>query len=348
MTVTARDVAKKANVSPATVSLVFRNKPGVGVETRERVMAVAQELGYAYSSAPNPSHKTGTLQFVIYKGNGNVVGDTPFFEGLARGITDEAYRLGYHHMVTTYFYANQDAKEQIKALQTTKSAGIILLATEMRAGDVTQFEHLGMPIVLLDSWFPTKTLDAVIIDNQRAVWNATQYLVNRGHRRIGYLQADSGIRNFLERHDGYAQAMRALVDRTFDPRSLAIRVGTTDKSAHDDMCNWLAARADIRDRDTMPTAFVADNDWVAAGCMQALQEAGWRVPEDVSIIGIDNLPICTQVTPHLTTMAVPKERMGATATRRLVDLIREGYDDSLRIATLPKIVQRDSVASIAD
>lgn len=344
MTVTARDVARKAGVSPATVSLVFRNKPGVGIDTRERVMSAAQELGYSYTSAPNPNNKTETLQFVIYKGNGRVVGDTPFFEGLARGITNEAYRYGYHHMVTTYFYANQDADEQIKAIRTTRSTGIILLATEMKAGEVKQFMRLGVPIVLLDSWFPTVTLDAVIIDNQRAIWNATEYLANRGHRRIGYLQANSEIRNFIERHDGYAQYMRARVDSSFDPRSLTVRVGTTDTEAYNGMCAWLAARADLHDRGTMPTAFVADNDWVAAGCMRALQEAGWRVPEDVSIIGIDDLPICTQVTPHLTTMAVPKEHMGAVATRRLIGLIRERYDDTLRIATLPKIVQRASVA----
>lgn len=345
MAVTARDVARKANVSPATVSLVFRNKPGVGVETREHVMAVAQELGYAYSSSPNPNNKTATLQFVIYKGGERVVGNTPFFEGLARGITDEAYRLGYHHMVTTYFYASQDDREQLLAIHNTKPAGIVLLATEMRARDVPQFEHLGAPVVLLDSWFPTKTLDAVVIDNQRAMWNATQYLVNRGHRRIGYLKANSTIRNFLERHDGYQQAMRSLVGRDVDTRPLTVRLGTTEEEAHDDMAAWLAQRDDAK-AGPLPTAFVADNDWLAAGAMRALQEAGLRVPQDVSLIGVDDLPVCTQVTPQLTTMAVPNERMGAIATRRLVDLLREGYDDTLRIATLPKIIQRASVASV--
>jgi len=349
MGVTAREVARRAGVSPATVSLVFRNKPGVGHDTREHVMRVAQELGYVYTSAPNPHNKTSTLQFVIYKGGGRVVGDTPFFEGLARGITEEAYQRGYHHVVTTYFYADQSSTEQIKALRSTKCAGMVLLSTEMRAGDIAQFERLKVPVVLLDSWFPTKPLDSIIIDNQRAVWKATQHLVNLGHRSIGYLQANSKIRNFLERYDGYVQAMRGLVDRTFDPTKSTVKVGTDDATACEDMLTWLAARGgpeDERARALMPTAFVADNDWVAAGCVRALAQAGWRVPEDISVIGFDDLPVCMQVTPRLSTMAVPKERMGAIATRRLADLIEHGYTETIRIAVLPQIVRRDSVRAL--
>ncbi|MBS5865970.1 MAG: LacI family DNA-binding transcriptional regulator [Coriobacteriaceae bacterium] len=345
MVVTARDVARKAKVSAATVSLVFRNKPGVSSKTRQNVMQAAQELGYVYSSAPNPNNKTSTLQFIIYKGGQRVIGDTPFFEGLANGIVKEAYELGYHHMVTSYFYANQDSAEQLHALKNTRSAGIILLATEMRAGDIGQFERLGVPIVLLDSWFPTKSLDAIVIDNQLASWKATEYLVNRGHRKIGYLEGNSGIRNFLERRGGYTQAIQTLVDRSLNPKALAVRIGTDEKTACDDMTTWLAARGD-RGRDFLPTAFVADNDWVAAGAMKALQAAGWRVPEDVSLIGFDNLPICLRTNPKLTTMAVPKERMGTIATKRLVELIENDYHEVIRIAIQPEIVQRDSVITI--
>lgn len=308
-------------------------------------MRIAQDLGYVYTSTPNPNNRTSTLQFIIYKGTERVVGDTPFYEGLARGIKDEAYRLGYHHVITSYYYANQDDAEQIKALRTVKGAGIVLLTTEMRAHDVAKFERFGVPIVLLDSWFPSKSLNSVVIDNQRATWKATEYLVNRGHRRIGYLEADTSIRNFLERRDGYAQAMRALLDRTFDPRSLSIRVGTAEITAREGMTTWLGAHSD-RNGGSMPTAFVADNDWVAAGCIEALLAAGLRVPEDISVIGFDDLPICLQIEPHLTTMAVPKERMGAVATRRLVELIEEGCSEILRIAALPEIVQRDSVRSL--
>ena len=349
MAVTARDVAREAGVSPATVSLVFRNKPGVGAATRQSVMEVAQRLGYVYTSTPNPQSKTSTLQLVIYKGAGHVVGDTPFFEAVARGISTEAYNQGYHHVVTTYFYESQDASEQIKALASTKCAGIILLATEIRATDIAQFERLGVPIVLLDSWFPSKSLDSVIIDNQRAAWKATQHLVKNGHRRIGYLQANSGIRNFLERHDGYAQAMRGLVDRTFDPTSLVIRVGTTEQEAYEDMVRWIAARGNPnveRDRELMPTAFVADNDFVAAGCMRALIQSGWDVPGDISIVGFDDLPICEQLEPALTTMSVPKERMGAIAARRLAEKIREGFPETIRVAVVPKMVSRESVRTL--
>ena len=104
MAVTARDVAKKAGVSPAAASLVFRGKPGVGDETRERVLAVAREMGFEYS-APSEVRRTSTLQLIIYKKHGKVVSETPFFEQLTKGVSDETYRLGYHRLSISYFYA---------------------------------------------------------------------------------------------------------------------------------------------------------------------------------------------------------------------------------------------------
>lgn len=208
--VTARDVAKAAGVSPATVSLVFRDRPGVGAETRDRVRKVAEELGFEYD-APSQPRKTSTILLIIYKQHGRVVADTPFFESLIKGVSDMTYKLGYHRLSVSYFYSQENKAEQLSSLRSIKCAGIVLLATEMRATDVTQFEHLGVPIVLLDNWFPTKNLDSVVIDNSRGAWTAVRYLRNMGHTDIGYLHSNTEIRNFLERRDGYIQADRKSV-----------------------------------------------------------------------------------------------------------------------------------------
>ena len=119
----------------------------------------------------------------------------------------------------------------------------------MRATDVAQFERLGVPVVLLDGWFPSKRNDSVVIDNQRGAWQATQYLISQGHRDVGYLNSNVDIRNFLERRDGYLSAMRSLGQKDFDPAKAIVRVGTTIESAFDDMSAYLATGPDL------PTAF---------------------------------------------------------------------------------------------
>ncbi len=339
--VTARDVAKAAGVSPATVSLVFRNRPGVGTETREHVFACARELGYEYAATETP-RKTSTLLLVVYKAHGRVVSDTSFFESLIKGVSDATYAQGYHRLSVSYFYAQQDREEQLAAIRTVKCAGIILLATEMRASDVGQFMRLGVPIVLLDNWFPTKKLDSVVIDNTRGAWSAVRYLANAGHREIGYLHSSTEIRNFLERREGYLSAARGM-NLDVNPAHSIVGVGSTLETAYADMKEYL-------DNDLyLPTAFYADNDVIAISAMRALQNHGYRVPEDISIMGFDDETASATCNPPLTTMRVPKASMGALAVRRLVDKINGTTGgEVVRIAVLPEIVERASVAALQE
>jgi len=337
MTVTARDVAKAAGVSPATASLVFRGKPGVGKETRDRVLAIARELGFEYESK-EPSQKTSTILLIIYKRSGQVVGETPFFEQLIKGVSDATYQSGYHRLSISYFYAQESASEQLKSLQSVKCAGIILLATEMRATDVAQFERLGVPMVILDNWFPTKPMDSIVIDNQHGAWQASHYLISKGHINIGYLHSKVEIRNFLERRAGWRTAVQGVIEDGGNPEHFIVRVGSTTESAYEDMLAFLDTNPEL------PTAYFADNDIIAAGCIRALRERGHRVPEDVSVMGFDDAPSAEHVDPPLTTMDVPKAAMGAQAVRRLVNLIKgETYGEAVRISVLPKVIERQSV-----
>ena len=301
MAVTARDVAKAAGVSPATASLVFRGKPGVGRETRERVLSIARDMGFEYETR-EPTQKTSTILLVIYKRSGQVVGETPFFEELIKG------------------------------------AGIILLATEMLSIDVSQFERLGVPIVILDNWFPTKPMDSVVIDNQHGAWEASRYLISKGHTNIGYLHSKVEIRNFLERRVGWHSAVQGVIDTEGNPNRFIARVGSTTESAYHDMLAYLDTDPDL------PTAYFADNDVIAEGCIRAMQERGIRIPEDISVVGFDDAPMTELVNPPLTTMSVPKAAMGALAVKRLVSRIQEEtLGEAVRISVLPKVIERESV-----
>lgn len=341
MKITARTIAEKANVSPATVSLVFRGKPGVGKETREKVLAIANELGFEYNPA-DTSRPSSTILLIIYKRHGRVVSDTQFFEELTKGVSDATYRHGYHRLSISYFYANENTQEQLKSIRSVKCAGIILLATEALATDIAHFEHLGVPLVLLDNWFPTKSLDCVVIDNARGAWGAVRHLATLNHKRIGYLHCGVSIRNFLERQEGFIAAIRDS-DQTKTLAPQIIRVGSTVETAYADMKAFLDSAPDVCD------AYFADNDLVAAGCMRALIEAGYKIPEDVSIIGFDDTPLCEVLRPTLTTMAVNKAAMGDLAVHRLVDLINnDTQGETLRISIQPTIVKRESVKDITE
>lgn len=341
MRVTAKDVARHVGVSAATVSLVFRNKPGVSSEVRSKVLSAAQELGFEYVGAVG-NRQSSVIQLIIYKRHGKVVSDTPFFENLTKGVADEVHRVGCQLSIT-YFYGTESTTEQLRGIKSTKCAGIILLATEMHTADLAVFEALNVPIVLLDNWFPSKHFDAVVIDNRRGAQYATQYLVQCGHTRIGYLHSKVDIRNFLERREGYLSALNTIKKPEADSAQRIIRVGTTIDSAFEDMSAYLAIDP------VLPTAFFADNDIIAAGCVRALLKAGYRVPEEISVIGFDDMPICQLLEPQLTTMAVPNERMGALAVEKLNKYISEtAGGEIIRICVLPEIVPRDSVLDLSD
>lgn len=339
MKVTARAVAQRLGLSPATVSMVFRGKPGISAPVREKVLAAARDMGFQYGGAKAPP-RANTIQLVFYKRHGKVVADTPFFEQLTAGVAQAVQALGYQ-LTISYFYGAENIAEQLRSLESARCAGIILLTTEMHTADLAPFDALDIPLVLLDNWFPTKRYDAVVIDNQRGALLATRYLIERGHTRLGYLHSKVDIRNFVERRDGYLSAVRAMKDPANSSAQRIIRVGTTIESAYEDMTAYLATDP------VLPTAFFADNDNIAIGCMRALARAGSLVPQEVSVIGFDDMPICQTAEPPLTTIAVPKKRMGALAAERLDKLIRgETGGEVIRLAVLPEIIRRASVADL--
>lgn len=336
MAITAKELAKMLKVSPATVSLALRGCPGVGDETRRRILETAAQYGYEPKEHPH-SNRSGIIQLVVYKRHGKVMADAPFFDQLTEGIAQQAGLLGYHLSVS-YFYGSQDPQEQLRSLKSLKSAGIILLATEMRRRDAEQFAGLEIPVVVLDNYFPSLQFDAVGIDNRQGAWLAVRYLIDCGHTRLGYLHSSVEIRNFSERQDGYLSAIRALPEEAArDAARRIIRVGISPETAIVDMRKYLAGEP------MLPTAFFVDNDRIATGCCHALQEAGIRIPQEVSVIGFDDSSICQMMNPPLTTMGVQKERMGALAVNRLHERMQNAMPETVRMQVQPSIVVRSSV-----
>ncbi|HHX02535.1 MAG TPA: LacI family transcriptional regulator [Firmicutes bacterium] len=330
--VSVQEIAKLANVSPATVSNALNNKPGVSEITRNRIKSIAQELGYKKSRERS---KHSAIRIIIYKRSGLVVADTPFFAYLIEGLHQQCRAAKLEMLITHITRDEGDFLTQVAEIEQDGVMGYVILATEMLEEDFVLFKDLKQPVVFLDSCFPYENQDFVLINNIQGAYIAVKHLIDEGHKKIGYLQSSVYINNFYEREQGFTQALRnhnLEVDR-----SLWFRLEPTLDGSYRDM-QAILAKGDYK----LPTAFFADNDIIAFGAMSALKEFGIRIPQDVSIVGFDDMPYCEISDPKLTTIHVNKQQLGAVAVKRLVEKINN-CKTTQKIAVNVDLVKRHSV-----
>lgn len=338
MAVTINDIAQKANVSTATVSMVLNDKPGISQSTRERVVKIAEELGYSLSPLKRANLKNkGKLQLTIYKKHSKVVSDTPFFQALIEGIESKARHNSYQLIIKSI--SDRSDMELIqKEINENAIDGMLLLGTEMEEQDFKPFLSLHIPVLLVDSFFINVNANYVVIDNISGLYKATKVLLRNGHKEIGYLKSSVPIQNFKERYEGYC---KALAEEGLVPNSeFVIPLLPTMDGAYLDMINILSYKK------SLPTAFVADNDIIALGAMKALKENNIKIPDDVSIVGFDDMPFCTITDPNLTTINVDKNALGRLAVENLIQLIESRKRIFYKTTLGVTLVERESVTPI--
>ena len=335
MSITAKELAGRLGLSESAISLALNDKPGVSRATRRRVIDAAKEYGYDFSKkAIATVGKKGTICFVIYKKSGAVVGDTPFFSTLTDGINMGCRRLHYD-CVIRYLYEDDDIADQIYTLGSSQFSGIILLATEIDENSLKNFARLSVPIVVLDAYFEKLAFNFILINNIQGAFMATEYLIKKRHTQPGYLRSDYWISNFDQRADGFYKAIRAAGMST--AKSQVLRLAPSQEGAYEDMKRHLASGERPVD------CYFADNDLIAFGAVMALKEAGYRVPEDVAVVGFDDMPACEYMNPPLSTIMVPKLFMGETAATRIIQLIEGENSQPLKIEISTKLVRRKTV-----
>ena len=313
MAVTVKDIADVLQISPATVSLAINNRRGVSEKTRERVFEVAREMGYAKTTAA-ARVSAHTIQCVIFKQRATAGLDTSFFSKMMEGVESRAGQNGGALMLT-YVNAEENMTQRLETICAGATQGIILLATELTPESITPFLSIRLPMVVLDAYFENLPLDCVTINNAQGAYMATSYLAQQGHTEIGYLTSKVRTVNFSERHEGFRKAFRH--HKLVKKAEYSFRLTPSIEGACADM------KAALQQHPNLPTAFFADNDVIAAGAMRAFKEMGVRVPEDVSVVGFDDIPLCSSLDPPLTTVGVPKERLGSLAMDRLYSKIEQ-------------------------
>ncbi|MCD8076238.1 MAG: LacI family DNA-binding transcriptional regulator [Lachnospiraceae bacterium] len=337
MAVSAKTIAKELGLSQATVSLALRNMSGISEDTRKKVLEKATELGYR-KTVVSSADTSRFISLVIYRKYGLMGSDNPFFTLLAQAIDYEAKKAGYQVLIS-YFYSDQNIQDQLFALKNTACVGIILLATEMSDEDMALFQSIGIPMVVLDRNTPEFDYDSISINNSYGTQCATEYLIRMGHTKIGYLHCDIDVRNFHERMDGYYRGLAQLPHPKESSRFL-INLPLDSEEMLPAMDAWLAANPEL------PTAFIADNDSTASPCVFALQRAGYRIPEDISIIGFDDIPLSKIMQPPLTTMAVSREQLGRHAVEFLIRRIEDNPEGTVCLQVKPVLTERGTVRKL--
>lgn len=336
MSVTAKDIANLLNVSTATVSLALNNRPGVSEEMRKQVLTTARKLGYTprKSSVTNSTKKN--IGLLVFKKFGALVDGSFYWFDLASKIS-EYLDMNDFNLVLLSQTSPLTTSTQYEQL-CVDCMGTIVIAFEAEKFDIEIFEKSNVPTVLIGNYNDEVSLDTVIVNNRRAVSLAFKHLHDNGHRKIGFIDSKQHVNSFTNRYHCFQNLLVKYDLEQYRDYSISLNYGP--KQTFFDMKKYLEVKSDL------PTAYIAANDILAAGTMQALASFGYNIPEDISIVGIDDQPI-PALYPQLTTIRVPTDDYAQNAVYLLTRLIEtDTPTPAITIMTGVELIIRDSSSKI--
>ncbi len=326
---TIREVAKLAGVSPTTVSHVLNGTRHVRPVVTERVRQAIQVLKYRPNTLARSlrRHETYTLGLLV-PDNTN-----PFFADLARGVEDAGFEEGYSVVLCN---SDGDAEKETQYLETLAGKqvdGIVLAATTMNI-DTSLLGLVAIPFVLVDRKILDLQVPAILADNYSGGCSAVEHLIGLGHTRIGCIEGPSDVTPSADRTRAYKDALAEAGLPKY--QDYIVRGDFHFKSG-------LQAALQLLGLSERPTAIFATNDLMAIGVLAAVEQARLRVPEDVSVVGFDDIELGTCVNPHLTTIHQPTVDMGRKAVQLLIKLMRTKKAEPQDQVVLPcNLVVRNS------
>lgn len=330
--ITMKDIADRLNISVVTVSKALSDKDGVSEELRSKITKMAEEMGYrlntvARSMKDGYSYNIGIM--VPERFVGNTQSFYPFFYQHISKLLEE-----YQYYSILQVLSAEDEEQLVlpRAYFEKKVDGLIVLG-QISIEYIKILQQADVPIVFLDFYDERVDVDSVVSDNFYASYEITSYLIKNGHRDIAFIGDIYATSSIQDRFLGYCKAL--LANRI--PLEQDYVINDRDKDGK-------FIKITLPER--MPTAFVCNNDELAYNFILHLKDKGYRVPEDISVVGFDNSVYSTVSTPQLTTMVVDVEEMSKTAIKFIINKIRKENKRYGRIFIKEKILYRDSVKNI--
>jgi LacI family transcriptional regulator len=335
------DIARQSGVSLTTVSLVLRDKPGINDETRQRVLDIARTLGYRKRPQVElvPAqrlHQVGML-------NKARVDDQPqtnqFYAPVVSGIEAACRRQQINLLYATMLVDTDNYPQELpRMLLDDELDGLLLIGAFVDPTVTRLVERRTTPTVLVDAYATDNRYDSVVSDNFHGAYQAVAYLIAHGHRHIGLVGSmPNTYPSFQERRRGYLQALH---DHTITQHYFA--------DSHITSREVIDITLDLLRRSPQISALFCCNDIMAVEVMRAVQTLGRRVPDDLSIIGFDNIDLAEHVTPGLTTMHIDKVSMGRLAIQLLTNRAEFPAASCVTAVLRPTLIERQSVCSVRD
>ncbi|MHB2155218.1 LacI family DNA-binding transcriptional regulator [Calditrichota bacterium GD2] len=340
MKITIHDVARRAGVSTATVSLVLHNKRKISEETRKRVLKAIQELNYHPSQVARGLvlKQTGNIGFVLTEDH--FLRTEPFYTRIFLGTEFEARDSNYFVLLSTIPNDFFDDTPLPRFVMQQNVDGIII-AGKVPLKFLDRLSSYNFPLVFVDYYPPRGTYSAVLIDNIRGGMIATDHLIELGHQKIAFIGGDLQHPSISERYLGYKLALEKH-SLAYDADLVVTGEQSTSKE------NGYRAVCALLDKKTEFTALFACNDAMAMGAMECLKKRGIKIPEQVSIVGFDDIEQDAFLDPPLTTIAVPKPELGIEAMKLIQDILNKNIRTNKKVLVPVELVVRKSTTRLRD
>lgn len=332
--VTIRDVARLAEVHPGTVSRALNEQTRalVNEETAARVLRAADQLGYrpnriARGLKTNRSYTVGV-----------VIPDltNPLFPPIVRGIEDRLADAGYTPLIVNTDNDPERERSHIEAMLARQVDGLIAATARLDVEPLAEAAAGGMPLVLVNRSFEDGSVAAVTVDDRRGISLAVAHVVDLGHRRLGHVAGPQNVSTGHRRHIGFLEAMQA-AGLEAPARCVSFSQAFTEAEG-------ARACAEVLAHEPRVTAIVAANDRLAIGCYDALAAEGLLCPDDVSIVGFNDMPFVDRLQPPLTTVRVPQREIGTAAAELLLAQLADRAEPPRELLLEPTLVVRASTA----
>ena len=337
---TIRDVAARAEVHPSTVSRVFSGNAQISESTRQRVLEAASALNFQPNAIARSLsvRRTKTIGVVVPHVFDGYFSDS-FFPQLMAGLLEVTYERGYRLLVSGCDGYEDEHVQALDILGTRQADGIVVTSSRLDVDTVGALRRQNTPLVLIGHP-PAQHADVAWVDadNRTATRRVIDYLAGLGHRRIAYVGGDPDSSVVKERLEGYREGMAEA--------GLAVQEDWIDYGYFAEDGGYQAVERTRQDEATAPTAYYAGNDLMAIGILRGLRERELDVPGQVSLIGTNDSPEATHLSPPLTSLRVPYRAIAAAAARKLIDAIESGQPPQGQELLSSILIKRASVLGV--
>lgn len=329
MSITAKEIAKALGLSPSAVSLALNNKPGVSDETRNIVLEYAEKHGYVFKQLDTPQKRN--ILFIMYQEYSVALNYHHISMSMLEGISEVCQK--YHCILSseTVNSSEESINNCIENIRLNPVDGILILGTSISKETVNRFLTLKIPLVLLDSSLDYVECSQVCINNAQGSYRATDYLIHKRHSHPGYLCSNIRLHNFEERRLGFKEALH---DHGLSySKSIIHELSPSIDGAYSDFMEILEQKQELAD------CYFADNDLIAIGVIKALLEKGYKVPEDVGVIGFDNIDTNHIFQLSLSSIAFSRKYLGQLAIHQLLHHITNPKQPHIKISIDTRLVK---------